>query len=125
MAFQPDIIVEKKSDSPDKDKSVHDARLLIPTLVDFFAKHPLINPETFIVDAAFDSAGLYKSLFADDTFGEWKHFSKAYILLNARVGLKIPTTPSMHTVFRVVPLILLFANEIRRDFQSSQRRDQT
>lgn len=32
----PDIIVEKKSDSPNEDKSVGDAKLLIPTLKDFF-----------------------------------------------------------------------------------------
>ena len=43
----PDIVVEKKSDSPDEDKCVHDAKLLIPTLKDFFLKHPLINPKTF------------------------------------------------------------------------------
>ena len=43
-----DIKTEKKSDSLDEDKSVHDARLLIPTLVDFFKKHPVINPKTFV-----------------------------------------------------------------------------
>ena len=51
----PEIKLEKKSDSPDEDKSVHDARLLIPTLKDFFMAHPLINPKVFIGDAAFDS----------------------------------------------------------------------
>jgi hypothetical protein len=30
-----------------------DARLLIPTLTDFFKKHPLINPKIFLGDAAF------------------------------------------------------------------------
>ncbi len=45
IASHPDITVEKKSDSPDEDKSVHDSRLLIPTLKDFFLKHPLINPK--------------------------------------------------------------------------------
>ena len=88
MSAHPDIVVDKKSDSPDEDKCVHDARLLIPTLKDFFAKHPLINPRTFLGDAAFDSAGLYKSLLTGDTFGEHKHFSKAYIPLNARAGLE-------------------------------------
>ena len=41
----PDIVVEKRFNSPDEDKSVHDTRLLIPTLKDFFSKHPLINPK--------------------------------------------------------------------------------
>lgn len=40
----PEIVIEKKSGSPDEDKSVHDARLLIPTLQDYFRAHPLINP---------------------------------------------------------------------------------
>ncbi len=48
LASHPNIIVKKKSDSPDEDKSVHDARLLIPTLKDFFRQHPLINPKTFL-----------------------------------------------------------------------------
>ena len=56
MSAHPDIVVDKKSDSPDEDKCVHDAKLLIPTLNDFFTKHPLINPKTFLGDAAFDSA---------------------------------------------------------------------
>ena len=88
MASHPDIVVEKKSDSPDEDKCVHDSKLLIPTLKDFFSKHPLINPETFLGDAAFDTAQLYKSLLTGDTFGNDKHFSKAYIPLNARSGLE-------------------------------------
>ena len=88
MASHPDIVVEKKSDSPDEDKCVHDSKLLIPTRKDFFSKHPLINPKTFLGDAAFDTAQLYKSLLTSDTFGNDKHFSKAYIPLNARSGLE-------------------------------------
>ena len=88
MTSHPDIVVEKKSDFPDEDKSVHDSKLLIPTLKDFFSKHPLINPKTFLGDAAFDTAQLYKSLLTGDTFGDDKHFSKAYIPLNARSGLE-------------------------------------
>ena len=88
MASHPDIVVEKKSDSPDEDKCVHDSKLLIPTLKDFFSKHPLINPKTFLGDAAFDTTQLYKSLLTGDTFGDDKHFSKAYIPLNARSGLE-------------------------------------
>lgn len=88
MASHPDIIIEKKSVSPDEDKCVHDSKLLIPTLKDFFSKHPLINPNTFLGDAAFDTAGLYKNLLTGNTFGYNKHFTKAYIPLNARSGLE-------------------------------------
>ena len=90
FSSHPDIVVEKKSDSPDDDKCVHDAKLLIPTLQDFFSKHPLINPKTFLGDAAFDSTLLYKQLLTGDTFGTDKHFSKAYIPLNSRAGIKYP-----------------------------------
>ena len=84
LKSHPELIPNKKSDSPDDDKSIHDARLLIPTLQDFFKTHPLINPKTFLGDAAFDSIGLYKALLTGDTFGENKHFSSAYIPLNSR-----------------------------------------
>ncbi|NBH29201.1 transposase [Lachnospiraceae bacterium] len=85
----PEIVINKKSDSPDEDKSVHDARLLIPTLKDFFAAHPLIDPHTFLGDAAFDSAALYKDLLSGGTFGtDGRHFQKAYIPLNSRSGLE-------------------------------------
>lgn len=84
----PEIIVEKKSNSPDEDKSIHDAKLLMPTLTEFFSKHPLINPKTFLGDAAFDSAQLYKELLTGDSFGENRHFFKAYIPLNTRSQLK-------------------------------------
>lgn len=90
MTSHPEIVVEKKSNSPDEDKCVHDARLLIPTLKDFFAMHPLINPKTFLGDAAFDSCQLYSKLLTGSTFGEDKHFAKAYIPLNSRSGLENP-----------------------------------
>ena len=108
MTSHPDIIVGKKSDSPDEDKCVHDARLLIPTLKDFFSAHPLIEPKTFLGDAAFDSVALYQKLLSEDTFGENRHFSKAYISLNSRSGLEntdysidengIPCCPHDHSV---------------------------
>ena len=88
MDSHPQIVVDKKSDSPDEDKSAHDSKLLIPTLKDFFKKHPLINPKTFLGDAAFDTLQLYKDLLTGDTFGNNRHFSKAYIPLNARSSLK-------------------------------------
>ena len=88
MTSHPDIVVEKKSDSPDEDKRIHDSKLFLPTLKDFFCKHPLINPKTFLGDAAFDTVELYKSLLTGNTFGDNKYFSKAYIPLNARSGLE-------------------------------------
>lgn len=88
FAKHPDIIIDKKSDSPDEDKSVHDSRLLIPTLADFFKAHPLIVPKTFLGDAAFDSVGIYKALLSGDSFGNGRHFQKAYIPLNSRSHLE-------------------------------------
>lgn len=77
-----------KSDSPDEGKSVHDCRLLIPILKNFFLKHPLINPKTFLSDATFNIVILYPQLLTGNTFGDNKHFSKAYIPLNSRAGLE-------------------------------------
>ncbi len=88
LSSHPDIVVGKKSDSPDEDKSVHDSKLLIPTLKDFFEKHPLIYPKVFLGDAAFDTAQLFKDLLSGNTFGENRHFSKAFIPLNARAHLE-------------------------------------
>ena len=82
LAAHPEVILEKKSDSPDEDKSAHDTKLLIPTLQDFFKLHPLYNPKTFLGDAAFDSIQIYKDLLSGDTFGCYRHFAKAYIPLN-------------------------------------------
>jgi hypothetical protein len=82
FAANPDIILEKKSDSPDEDKSAHDVKLVIPTLQNFFKAHPLLTPKTFLGDAAFDAIQIYKDLLTGDTFGENRHFAKAYIPLN-------------------------------------------
>jgi hypothetical protein len=88
LTAHPELVPNKKSDSPDEDKSIHDARLLVPTLQDFFKAHPLINPKTFLGDAAFDSAAVYKALLTGDAFGSEKHFSSAYIPLNSRSHLE-------------------------------------
>ncbi len=74
----PDLIVEKKTDSPDEDKSVGDAAALAPVLKDFFTLHPDFHPNTFLGDAAFDSVNLYGILMNDF------HFSKALIPYNPR-----------------------------------------
>jgi len=77
----PDIVVGKKSDSPDEDKSLADCKALIPTLRDFFKSHPLINPKYFLGDAAFDSIEIYR-----DLFNEFK-FEKAFIPLKTKLAL--------------------------------------
>lgn len=103
----PDIILNRKSDSPDEDKSVHNAILLIPTLQDFFLAHPLIHPKTFLGDAAFDSVKLYTELLSGDTFGtdphgSGIHFQKAYIPLNARAHLENIDYQSMRMEFPAI-----------------------
>ena len=90
MEKHPEIVVEKKSDSPDEDKSVHDSRLLLPTLKDFFEMHPLINPKTFLGDSAFDTVSTYENLLKNDSFGDNLSFEKAFIPLNNRSKLKYP-----------------------------------
>ena len=92
FASHPEIERYKKTDARDEDKSVGDARLLLPLLKDFFRKHPLINPKTFPGDAAFDCIEIYKALLSGDTFGcdpdrKPGIFEKAYIPL--RSGLKL------------------------------------
>lgn len=87
LEAHPEIIVDKKSDSPDEDKSLHDAKALIPVIIDFFTKHPLINPHTFIGDATFDSGTIYKALLHD------LKFKKAYIPLNSRSKIQKEQCP--------------------------------
>ena len=82
LKSHPNIIVEKKSDSPDEDKSLADSKALIPVLRDFFTKHPLINPKTFLGDAAFDSIQIFKDLLLD------LKFEKAYIPLKTKLLLE-------------------------------------
>ncbi len=38
LEAHPEIIVDKKSNSPDENKSLHDTEALIPVLIDFFYK---------------------------------------------------------------------------------------
>ena len=82
MEAHPDIIIEKKSDSPDEDKSLADSKALIPVLKDFLKKHPLINPKTFLGDAACDSIEIYKYLLQETSF------EKAYIPLRNKLKIE-------------------------------------
>ena len=83
LISHPEIVIEKKSDSPDEDKSLADAKALIPTLMDFFKKHPLINPKTFLGDAAFDSVEIYKYLLQETSF------EKACIPLKNKLKIEV------------------------------------
>ena len=74
----PELEIEKKSDSPDEDKTIGDSSSLVPVLSDFFSLHPNIRPNTFLGDSAFDSIDIYSAL--KDDFG----FSKALIPYNTR-----------------------------------------
>lgn len=77
-ASHPELPVEKKSDSPDEDKTISDSAALKPVLSDFFEAHPDFHPDTFLGDAAFDSADIYGFLKNDF------HFDRALIPYNPR-----------------------------------------
>ena len=108
LEAHPDIIVGKKSDSPDEDKSLADSKALIPTLKDFFRKHPLINPKTFLGDAAFDSIEIYKYLLQEASF------EQAYIPLNGRISLPESDCPLNKDGVPCCPKDPVSSNETRR-----------
>lgn len=82
LKAHPDIVVEKKTNSPDEDKSLADSKALLPVLINFFQKHPLIEPKTFLGGAAFDTIEIYKSLFKDIGF------RKAFIPLRVKLSME-------------------------------------
>lgn len=61
----PEIPVEKRSDNPDADKELGDAKTLLPVLRDFQDAHPSLRYATFLGDAAFDSYELYGALLGN------------------------------------------------------------
>lgn len=77
-AAHPELPIEKKSDSPEEDKTIADSAALRPVLSDYFASHPDFHPDTFLGDAAFDSADVFG--FLKNDFG----FQKVLIPLNPR-----------------------------------------
>ena len=81
LALHPDIVVEKKTKSPDEHKSIADSKALLPTLRDFKTMHPNIKPSIFLGDAAFDTIEIYKSLFEDF------NFQKAFIPLKVNLSM--------------------------------------
>jgi len=81
LKLHPEIAMKKRTDSPDEDKSLADAKALITTLKDFFKKHPLINPKIFLGDAAFDSIEIYKYLLTETSFEKPLTTSKTVFVL--------------------------------------------
>ena len=77
-AAHPELPIEKKSDSPEEDKTIGDSAALNPILSDYFASHPGFHPDTFLGDAAFDSADVFG--FLKNDFG----FQKVLIPYNPR-----------------------------------------
>ena len=66
-ALHPEMPVEKKSDSPDEDKSIGDSSSLKPILSDLFQLHPHFHPDTFLGDSAFDTIEIY-GFFKDEFY---------------------------------------------------------
>jgi len=83
-AAHPEVVVEKKSDHPDEDKSIGDSTSLQPVLSDFFTAHPQLSYGTFLGDSAFDKGDHYT--FLRDTCG----FKKVLIPLNSRNSSDLP-----------------------------------
>ena len=77
-AKHPEIPVEKKTDSPEEDKSIGDSKVLCPVLTDYYKIHPDHKHSTFLGDSIFDSFDTYEMLM-----DEFK-FSKVFIPLNPR-----------------------------------------
>ena len=78
------LLHEKKSDSPDEDKSIGDGRLLKPVLSDYLKAHPGFSYDTFMGDSAFDSYDTYPFLMDDCKF------KRALIPLNKRNSSSLP-----------------------------------
>jgi len=73
-----ELIIDKKLDSPEEDKSIGDSTSLKPVLTDFFNTHPHFLYSTFLGDSAFDKCTHYTSLKDD------YNFKKVLIPLNSR-----------------------------------------
>ena len=74
----PELQIDKKSDSPDEDKSISDSKSLKPVLTDYFNLHPNAPHHTFLGDSIFDTYATYPMLL--DKF----KFKKVLIPLNQR-----------------------------------------
>lgn len=84
-AAHPEMPIEKRSDNPDVDKEIGDAKALLPVLRDFQSAHPTLHYSTFMGDAAFDSYNLYGALLGEHGF------SRAIIPTNPRNSAAAPS----------------------------------
>ena len=84
----PEIIIEKKSDSPDEDKTIGDSSSLQPVFNDFYSRHPAFRSRykfsTFLGDSSFDKGDHYT--FLKDTC----KFKKVLIPINQRNSSSLP-----------------------------------
>jgi len=60
----PEVEIDKKSDSPEEDKSIGDSTALKPVLQDFLNMHPDTSLHTFIGDSIFDTYDTYSCLMS-------------------------------------------------------------
>jgi len=77
-----ELVIEKRTDCPDEDKSIGDSTSLQPVLTDFFAHHPDFSYHTFLADSAFDKGGHYTFLK--------EHFKRVLIPINPRNTSDLP-----------------------------------
>ncbi|ATW27721.1 transposase [Candidatus Formimonas warabiya] len=87
MSKHPEIEVDKKSDSPEEDKSISDSKSLKPVLSDFFKLHPQVSYDTFLGDAIFDSFATYPLLLKEFKF---KKVLIPFNIRNSNTGLAKP-----------------------------------
>lgn len=80
----PEMPAEKKSDSPDENKSFGNSSALHPVLADYLSLHPQFSPAVFLGDSTFDTIESYGFLKYEF------HFSKALIPYNVRKKSILP-----------------------------------
>lgn len=60
-----DIVMKKSSNFPDENKHLADSEVLLPVLLDFFQKDPLINLKIFLKNAAFYTSKICIAFFGE------------------------------------------------------------
>ena len=95
----PEIEIDKKSDSPDEDKSISDSKALKPVMNDYLNFHPNASLDTFLGDSIFDTYDTYPFLL-----NECK-FKRALIPLNPRnTNFNIPKSEFNDSGWPLCPL---------------------
>lgn len=95
----PEIEIDKKSDSPNEDKSVSDSKALKPVMTDYFNLHPDASRDTFLGDSIFDTLETYPFLLNECGF------KKALIPINPRnTNTDIPKSKFNESGWPLCPL---------------------